>query len=460
MKKLLFILIPLTIFIVLFSSKSFAMTQDELKTFLDRENITYNDAQINSYFPSNEIQNYEYVAYIEYNSSNPQGNGMRFYFTNETDLVWIMKNDAFGYGHDTTFYTGARMRGLYYDSNIGFVNSEYNWVSNAEVYVVTSPSNYISNGISYNTIDYDNPVFSSQIPIPNMVVSLTTLPLSYGGTAQTYVNCNINENEAFYIQLQLKIGISDLVRIGLNDGTYTYDYLTWSDHGPFDIYNLGEDVSSVNLEPSDFNTFWSSTIDDFSPEFTTSVPFWLSNPNAAKYLDAQQKYTDRLMLQFPLYGSRMELFARYYAVVDDVCYVGKWVHWNSANPSNTEQLSNQYQSDQPFPGYQNNSSSNDLPEQEDTYNNFGENTSVNNDPYSQVIINNNVPNYPDYPTAVSYNHDNILLQFIDTAKQLPNFFGDFGLFLTTSFAFIPSELWALIGFGFMCSIVVMIIKVL
>ena len=315
-------------------------------------------------------------------------------------------------------------------------------------------------------IDFDNQIFSTAIPVPEMTVTFVgvglTLPSNTNGV---YVDCIVPQEDAFYIQLQAKYSVCDLVQINLNNGVISYDYLDWYDGDNIDIYGLQDNESSVHVTASEFQSSWNTLINGLLenssfPQFTSNVPFWIQNPSAQKYLDAQSRYKNVLMRQAPLYGSRMELFARYYAIVDNSVYVGRWVHWNSANPSNTEELGSKYQQDQPFPGFQNTSSDNDLPEQENTYTNFGENTSVDNNPYTQVIVNNNVPNYPDYPTVATYNHDNILVQFINTAKQLPNFFGDFGSFLTTSFAFIPSYIWAVIGFGFMCSIVVMIIKVL
>lgn len=393
-------------------------------------------------------------------SANPDYKGAFF--------VWSdALNGALG---DNVYFSGQTLyysRGYFVYFNT--VNNAVNSTSGGDYGPVNGGTKLFYNSYeeaSLPGIDYDNPIFSSAIPVPDMTVTFVgvglTLPSNTNGV---YVDCIVPEEEAFYIQLQAKYSVCDLVQINLNNGVISYEYLDWYDGDNVDIYGLQDNESSVHVTASEFQTSWNTLINSLLenssfPQFTSNVPFWVQNPTAQKYLDAQSRYKNVLMRQAPLYGSRMELFARYYAIVDDSVYVGRWIHWNSANPSNTEELGSKYQEDQPFPGYQNTSSDNDLPEQENTYTNFGENTSVDNNPYTQVIVNNNVPNYPDYPTVATYNHDNILVQFINTAKQLPNFFGDFGSFLTTSFAFIPSYIWAVIGFGFMCSIVVMIIKIL
>ena len=399
---------------------------------------------------------------------------LEYYFENPNYQLLVIN---FNYGNKIRLVCASSVT---YDSDVVVINYvapgktclidpyNSNYGTTSTINGSTINTDHVVRHITFNSydeatnssIDYDNPVYSSQIPVPNMVVTCTNIPLTFGNSSQVYTRCDVSENEAFYIQLQAKFSVADTVKIGLSNGVYTYEYLTWDNGSAYDMFELGSNESEIHVTPQQFNSLWSDIIDGFIPQFTSSVPFWAQNPTAQKYIDAQNNYVNKLMLQFPLFGSRLELFARYYAVVDDVCYVGKWIHWNSANPSNTEELSNQYQQDQPYPGYQNESTNENLPEEQNTYTNFGENTGVNNDPYTNVIINNNVPNYPDYPTAVSYNHDNILLQFINTANQLPTFFGEMGSFLTSTFAFIPSEIWVLVGFGFMCSIVVMIIKVL
>lgn len=419
--------------------------------------------KLNSYFNCNLTYDTAFTSYINSHFSYngylvfryyPAGNSITVYAKADTnpsvyndrivfpDCIYMSNNGGNGYSYSSnTFY--------FNDSSVLlFSNGE-------EMY-----------DFFHVNIDYDNPIFSSAISVPEMTVTFVGVGLSFPSNVNgVYVDCIVPQEDAFYIQLQAKYSVADLVQINLNNGVISYEYLDWTDGESFDIYGLQDNMSSVHVTASEFQTSWNTVISNLLeiasfPQFTSNVPFWVQNPTAQKYVDAQNRYKNVLMRQAPLYGSRMELFARYYAIVDNSVYVGKWIHWNSANPSNTEQLGNSYQEDQPFPGYQNTSSDNNLPDKEDTYTNFGENTSVDNNPYSQVIINNNVPNYPDYPTAVSYNHDNILVQFISTAKQLPSFFGDVGTFLTSSFAFIPSEIWMLVGFGFMCSIVVMIIKVL
>lgn len=319
-------------------------------------------------------------------------------------------------------------------------------------------------------IDFENLIYSYNIPVPELDVTYIPAISMLGGLPETnnvFTSINVQDNEAFKVQLAIKITVADMVQIGLNDGTITYKYLDWTDGTLTDIYSLEDQQEALDIYVSndDLKPIWSDLYnllydDSNFPIFSSSVPFWNSNPNASKYLNAQSYYRNNMARQMPMYGTRLEVFARYFAIVDESVFVGAWRHWNSAEPLNTEKVTDKYQDQQPFPGTENTNTNVDYDNEDDTYTNIGTQTGVYTDPYTQVIINQNVPNYPDYPTAVSYNHDNILLQFIQTANQLPNFFGQFGQFLTATFSFIDSSVWAIIGFGFMCSIVVMIIKVL
>lgn len=88
------------------------------------------------------------------------------------------------------------------------------------------------------------------------------------------------------------------------------------------------------------------------------------------------------------------------------------------------------------------------------------------DPYVLPNINVvNTVNMPDqnimnYPTITTYNQDHLLKYAMDTAEGLPGLFTSITSFCQIAFAFIPAEIWTLIGFGFALSIVVMFMKVL
>ena len=157
-------------------------------------------------------------------------------------------------------------------------------------------------------------------------------------------------------------------------------------------------------------------------------------------------------------GNCLEIYCRYFVVNDNQeVFYGNWLHWYSTFPQTFD-----YTSDNLIDGNQIPSGSdiqiNEQQQAGGSSNNNPPSTSEN--PVTVVVNNNQVPNNQEYPTAVSYNHDNILLQFIQTSKQLPQTFEGYSSFLTAAFAFIPSQIWSIISFGFMASIVIMIVKIL
>lgn len=80
-----------------------------------------------------------------------------------------------------------------------------------------------------------------------------------------------------------------------------------------------------------------------------------------------------------------------------------------------------------------------------------------------VTVNNGnqqVPNNQNYPTVVTYNHDNIFTAFVGTYNDASSMLGDFSNFVASTFVWIPTQIWILISMGFAMAIVIMIIKIL
>ena len=159
-----------------------------------------------------------------------------------------------------------------------------------------------------------------------------------------------------------------------------------------------------------------------------------------------------------LYGNQIQWYIRYFTIEDGNIKVGRWSTWYSKNQKSfTIDLPSWVQPYHNAVGTQNqivNPDSNYLPSLDPI---GGTNTGTDVNIY---VNGDNVPNYPDYPTVVTYNHDNIFVQFIETAKQLPAFFGETTDLFSEMFGFIPAWIWGIIGFGFLANIVIMIVKVL
>ena len=188
-----------------------------------------------------------------------------------------------------------------------------------------------------DSINWDYLIYSVNIPTPNLDVTYIPAISMLGGLPQTnnvFTSISVEDNAAFKIQLAVKISVADMVQIGLTDGTTTYKYLDWTDGTLSDIYSLQDqqDAENIFISNSDLETVWNnlynSLYDDSDfPIFSSSVPFWNSNPNAQKYLDAQSYYRNNMARQMPMYGTRLEIFARYFGVDGNNVYVS----WGGVN---------------------------------------------------------------------------------------------------------------------------------
>lgn len=308
-------------------------------------------------------------------------------------------------------------------------------------------------------IDWDTIYYNPLIPVPKLNIWYLYQVESYreDGVANFTANIDVPDSTEFYVELAWKYSYPQSIRVYPSDmkGTPAYDYEYYQSSDLISIYSLQDMQQAINLHVtgSSLQTEWQAAYDEFIEATTfytnlSDVPNgWLAN--------ARLKYVNSMGTQIPLYGNRLEVFARFWTLSEDnKVVVGKWYHWQSAKGSATEEVPETYVNYQELPGYAGTVET--VPtDDENTYTGTGTSTGE-----QATTIINYAPNYPDYPTAVSYNHDNILLQMIQTSKQLPQFFGQFTNFLAITLAFIDPGVWAIIGFGFTCCIVIMIIKVL
>lgn len=455
----LFFIVP--VISILFHSVSFASNpiEDAIREEFNNQNIVFNDLAYQN------VINYLDGGYFE--------NILIYVRTNTASFVASQINNASSYANSITQYPGQyqfqncwRKSG---DTTTSGTTISWNNSGNTR-----SMSDY-SGGILFSTvadfkqwaglsIDFDTIYYSPNIPLPDMDVYYV-LTAGGGGSKVAMWNAemSIEDNRDFYIQYGYKITVPGLVGIGLDSSTGKYDY-------SYDSYSEGTYVDYVSLEDmqpcinisfgsAQMSTAWQSAYDmmyDVLPDFYAKIPFWVQNPNAAKYVDAQEYYKDYMMTQLPMFGNRLELFARFFTVNEDnQVIVGDWLHWSSRTGSRTQEKPSNYIDNVELPGVINSTNDINFESESDTYTTVGETTGT-----TTIVNNNYAPNYPDYPTVATYNHDNILLSFMNTANQLPSLFGEFTDFLTLNLAFIPSWIWLLIGMGFTFSIVIMIIKVL
>ena len=337
--------------------------------------------------------------------------------------------------------------------------TSYNYSQNYEVfYSFEDAYNYLTTP----DVDFENLYYDPTIPTPNFVVTMERpTPWSEVSTDTNFFDVTWEEYSGYYVQIGYKFSYPNGMKVGLVDGQKTYTPLTYANSNYIDLWPLEDmhDALYINSLVNG-NTFEleSAMIQD-SDSWQTSVPIWANNFNNSAYTAARNQWNTKMRYCWPLYGLKLEIFERLFYIADGSCYVGAWKHWNNTYPTDyNEEIPNNYQIGNSMPGYQNVNNNTDYQEQDYTQTSIGTQTGTNNTP--TVVVNNLTQNYPDYPTVATYNHDNILLQMIETTNRLPSFFGEFTDFCKECLTVLPSEIWEVIAFGFLCSILVMIVKVL
>ena len=352
---------------------------------------------------------------------------------------------------------------IYYNSNkVG--TSVYNTNLFQTYYGNINDSYNVSNWQNIDeflaTVDFENLYYDPTIPTPEFVVTMERpTPWQDVSTDTNFFDVTWNEYSGYYVQIGYKFSYPNGMKVGLVDGQTTFTPLTYSNSEYIDLWALEDmhDALYINSLVNGNSFELESAMIQDSDSWQTSVPIWANNFNNSGYTAARNKWNTKMRYCWPLYGLRLEIFERLYYVADNVCYVGAWKHWNNTYPSDyNEEIPNNYQVGSSMPGYSNVSNNTEYQEQTNTETSIGTQTGVNTNP--AVIVNNLTPNYPDYPTVATYNHDNILLQFFTTAKQLPQNFQGFSAFLSASLTWIPSYIWDIIALGLLASITVMVIK--
>ncbi|MBO7734855.1 MAG: hypothetical protein J6S67_20005 [Methanobrevibacter sp.] len=335
-------------------------------------------------------------------------------------------------------------------------NPSYQWSIMLDPTPYTNVTIYDTYALAYEDLSYVEPTYyyDATLSTPDMNVVIIELPTFVGMPDDEYnfFSVGFNGDSNLNLEVYYKTYCPDFVQIGLNNGNVTYKPITYEEsqwlpayHGPFS--------STI----SDSNIIWIKPVMFADSDyFSSSVPAWQNNFNNSAFQNHMNDWINKYSYCMPLYGNKIELAARYYYDSGTDRYVGPWVQWINTYPSeyNTQVPSNYVAGDY-VPGLQNQNNNIEISDQPII---TGETTGSESP--LQVTINQSVPNYPDYPTAVSYNHDVSLLKWITTANQLPSLMGQFGNFLSSAFTFIDPSIWAIIGFGFLCCIGIMIVKIL
>lgn len=324
-------------------------------------------------------------------------------------------------------------------------------------------------------IDFDTVYYSANIPVPNIKVTYANIPDTSIANVPLYVEFSDKDNlSGLYIDYRVQFLPVNYVSVNVQRGNVTYsrldpdtNYVTYdvianSDLQLIDdLYYQSSSDNYMTRYKDVMSAKWGEFLKDYSPESNLSFTFPTNLNNGMQQMYST-KYKNVRTTQC-MFGNYMRIWVRYFILDEENHYkVGAWRVWECYDSSASEwgvTMPEYYIYGDTAVGSTNVYSDENADTNQDIPQNSGTPTGENN-PNIQVTVNQNVPNYPDYPTAVSYNHDNVLMQFIQTANYIPSMFSGYTSFLTAAFGFIPSGIWTIIGMGFLSCIVVMIVKVL
>lgn len=311
-------------------------------------------------------------------------------------------------------------------------------------------------------VEYEE-YFDASIPSPTMQIWLVGSPRPNAGesisTPQDPLIAGKINNSNYYLQLCYKTVCPNSMKISISNGSAVYTPITDFEDELRTVYDFGDLQTVNNFTFTGQGWDWNVPImQNTSDYFITDVAAWQNDFNNAGYAAARSQWLNSMRYYMPFYGNLIYVYARFYYVVDENLFYGPWKVWKNSYPTTySEVIPENYQVYEDVPGIENTSTESDVANIQDS--SVGTVTGGSSTG-SNVTYIQSVPNYPDYPTVASYNHDNLLLRWITTATKLPSMFNGFAGFLNIAFGFIPASFWELVSFGLLCCIAIMIVKVL
>ncbi len=457
MKKLFF-LITLLINIVIFGSRSYAYTSTEIENnFLNVLNTNFNQNASYSSGNFNYVQDFLSI----WNTETYSNKKLIMYIQDTTRLTYALvdsytlteTNISYSYTRRMSYFISGSFAGRF--STIGLSGS-----TNADPY-----QNFMDFGNLeefMNPISFDNNVLDPLLEVPSFYINNN----KHSGNG----NIDLSYNQANYSSPYQDITVYLYVKMYLYtpENIYAdYSYFQTNSYyksSPIEVFSFDDyHVSSMNatFDLNEYNVSVSSFLEYAAENRTIDGP---SGMSAGTLLSRGVALSNMLLKGFPYGDNNIEVWACHYYISDGVVYQSNWKKWNSKRNSTYDKIvsvPNDYPTDGIIDVIDYGTIDIEEQNENDLYNPVGEVTGNNG---VNVTVNTNVPNYPDYPTIKKYNHDSVLVQFIDTAKYLQDnengFFGGFGKFLTATLGFIPQSYWTIVGFGLLGTIVVMIIKIL
>ena len=413
-----------------------------------------------------------------------------YYGINVSDLFMNQISQA-GFNTTDNYFLWLRKSSSYLQAYV-YSNADYNSATNQ--LNCTTPGtqiNYqLSNGSSYTNsasnwnVSIDNqtdqiigyynsvilPEYMQDYLIPNFqggvstrvneTVSSPNVPLYL--RYQKISNTDITDYTQYIVEVRARFAMPTIFDIGRVNRQTTYEYsgYVWSDWSNIYTYEDNKHLStytynSYKLDLPDAVSTWTTLFNDNIEDLTFNFNYNDTQLNKTAIV------TQLTAFNLPMAGidpNKFDIYVRFCKLDEGVIKYGRWTHYTNGN---IEVVSNPPQNIPEIPI--------NLPSGSSVLDNNQVDNQINNnvsDPYivPDININNNV-NYPDqntlnYPTIASYNKDQLLLDTLDMAQHMPTWFESCVAAFELCFSLIHPAIWTIIGFGFMLSIVVMVLKVL
>lgn len=475
MRKYIILILPLLVLMFGFVSKADTYTAPNGQTYYVKYSLqndfSYQDQHFKAdYYTNQYIGIYNNLPYIWVNGARKQlnmspYNAGTYTFINQainvgqanasTSLLRYSSANNTYTTIDSCVYVQTGTTGItlqFNPGNYGYTSSTipvFQNTSDLDSYISSSPIQ----------VDWDHPYYSVAIPTPEYDVTYRKVGLD----VDVPLNFNFNAplDGEYYVEIMAEFALADYLTfmpVSRYFEASSYSYVTKEIVNPVQ-YVLASDLTANTLN-SVLTNMWQAALNEV-PLSNVSIKF-PTDFSAQDILNWREAY-DELRSTCGVAGTSIKFYARYFLIVDDTKFVvGPWRIWNSVSPKTFNDELPSYYLPYAIASGNTGTSTSTSSDPDDVYIPVGGDNPTGEyySPSFNITVGNNVPNYPDYPTIASYNMDNLLVSTMNNAKGLSGFFGEFGGFLTASFAFIPSWIWAIIGVGFSLSIVVMFLKIL
>lgn len=390
---------------------------------------------------------------------------------NETDnyYLWFRKSSSYLQAYvysqavydETTNKLNCSVPG--YQINYELRNGSVNYTTSAAWNVTIDPTTdqiigYYNDLVSGKEYSASIPNFSGGMKtIVNEEYSSPNVPIVL---TQNKILLSDPDYSQYNLEVKIRFALPTLVTLYKVNGSVQWDFDGYVKSEWEDLWTYEDDVKLTQTGVNQYTIALPSTISSWTDLYNDNI----------NNVDFQWEYNElnsvklALFTQFKEFNLPMagvapniaDMYVRYTKKDGAVVKYGRWTHI----------VNNQFSVVPPESIF-------DVPEVPSQGQSILDNQTVddqinNNLPDPYVLPNINVVNtvnMPDqntlnYPTITTYNQDHLLKYAMDTAEDLPGLFSSITAFCQIAFAFIRPEIWAIIGFGFALSIVVMFLKIL